>query len=231
AALLFYGVVRLRLTKVAILLAVAGMIGGVGYLLTNNQYLDFAPDYNKTISHTEFDDLVTATYQLEDISSMERVYRWVAAGFMIQEEPLYGFGPGNFYSFYKGYTVSAFTTYVSRNEDRSGIHNYYLMTMVDQGYIGLGLYLLLILGMLWYGDQIYHRTKNKERRALVMTILAVLFIFNLLQLINDLMETDKFGSFFFICLAMLVRIDLLNQSEAQVSLVEISTEKEGIRSL
>ncbi|MEM6725524.1 MAG: O-antigen ligase family protein [Bacteroidota bacterium] len=215
ASLLFYGVVRLRLTRVALLLAVAGLIGVVGYLLTNNQYLEFAPDYNKAISHEQFDDLVTATYQLEDISSMERVYRWVAAGFMSKEEPVFGYGPGNFYNYYKGYTVSSFTTYVSRNEDQSGIHNYYLMTMVDQGYFGLFIYLILVLAILWYGDQIYHKTANPERRALVMAILSVLFIFNLLQLINDLMETDKFGSFFFICLAMLVRIDLMNQSEQQ----------------
>ncbi|MEM6723149.1 MAG: O-antigen ligase family protein, partial [Bacteroidota bacterium] len=69
ASLLFYGVVRLRLTKVAVLTSIAILIGVVGYLVSNNQYLEFAPDYNKAISHEEFDDLISATYQLEDISS------------------------------------------------------------------------------------------------------------------------------------------------------------------
>lgn len=223
----YYFVVRFRLTKIAVTLGLIVAVGTTGYLVSNNNYLEYAPDYNKAISHYEFNDLLEATYQLEDVSFMERVYRWVAAGFMSKEEPLVGYGPGNFYHYYKGYTVSLFTTYVSRNPEKSGVHNYYLMTLVDQGYPGLFFYLLLALGILLYGERIYHQTKVPERKALVMTILISMFIFDLLQLINDLLETDKFGSFFFMSIAMLIRIDLLNRSEAQN---EIETLKTGIQS-
>jgi len=34
-------------------------------------------------------------------------------------------------------------------------------------------------------------------------------------LINDMMESDKVGSFFFIGLALLVRLDLMNNNSAQ----------------
>ena len=47
----------------------------------------------------------------------------------------------NFYPNYQARTVRSFTTYVSDNPERSGIHNYYLMTAVEQGIPGLLVYL------------------------------------------------------------------------------------------
>jgi O-antigen ligase len=98
--------------------------------------MDFAPNFERTITHTEFDNLIEATYKLEDISSMERVYRWMAGIEMIKDRFWFGFGPGTFYSNYKAYSISRFQTYVSDNPDQSGIHNYFLMTWVEQGFIG-----------------------------------------------------------------------------------------------
>jgi O-antigen ligase len=109
---------------------------------SRDNWLEFAPDYERTVTHTRFDNLLEATTKLEDISTMERVYRWIAASYMIREKPLTGFGPGTFYSFYRNYTVTSFKTYVSGNPERSGIHNYYLMTTVEQGLPGLLFFLI-----------------------------------------------------------------------------------------
>jgi len=64
---------------------------------------------------------------------------------MAADRPLVGFGPGAFYESYVPYTLSSFQTYVSDNPEKSGIHNYYLMTSVEQGIPGLILFLILTI--------------------------------------------------------------------------------------
>lgn len=87
--------------KQALLLSSFVAVFGILYLSWNNKYMDFAPDFERTITHTEFDNLIEATYKLEDISSMERVYRWMSGAEMIKDRFWLGFGPGSFYSNYK----------------------------------------------------------------------------------------------------------------------------------
>lgn len=210
-------VIRLRLTKYALGAAMVLAMLGIMYVLNNNKYIDYAPDYHKAISHYEFDDLMSATTKFEDVSTMERVYRWVAGYHMLDERPITGFGPGNFYNFYKGHAVGLFRTYVSNNIDKSGVHNYYLMMAIEQGFVGLIVFLVFAFGILIKGEQIYHQTnpENKMRRNLVMAILLSMIIIYAFLLINDLLEAAKVGSFFFINLALLINVDLMNQKELQ----------------
>jgi O-antigen ligase len=200
-------------TLPAILLGLGIAVLSIVFLAHQNTYLEYAPDYDKTISHTEFDDLLAATYQLEDISLMERFYRWVGGFYMVQDQPILGFGPGNFYNFYQPYTVSSFRTYVSENPEQSGIHNYYLMVAVEQGIPGLFLFLLLCIVTLLLAERAYHHCRNPLRKTLISaTTLSFLTILVVL-IINDLIETDKVGTFFFLQLALLVRFDLDREKE------------------
>lgn len=203
-----YYIIRWRLTKYVLVAAVIVVVAGLNYLAKDNTYLEFAPNYETTVAHTDFNNLVEATYQLEDISTMERVYRWVAGFNMINTEPLIGFGPGNFYFFYKGYTVRSFETYVSDNPEQSGIHSYYLMLAVEQGIPGMLIFVALVFYSLLAAERMYHQIPGKEEQWMVMAgILSFIVILSLL-LINDLVETDKIGSFFFIILAILVNQEL-----------------------
>ncbi|MEM6769963.1 MAG: O-antigen ligase family protein, partial [Bacteroidota bacterium] len=152
-----YYVVKWRLMKPVLALALVGALAVSIYFVRKNKYLDYAPDFETTITQERFDNLITATYKLEDISTMERFYRWIAAGHMVPYRPLTGWGPGNFIEYYKGYTVNAFRTYVSDNEGRSGIHSYYLMTLVEQGFPGLIIFLIYVFGALIIGERMYHQ--------------------------------------------------------------------------
>ena len=165
-------------------------------MVQNDNYLNYAPEYRKTVTHYKFDNLIEATYKGEDISTMERVYRWVAGLGMVKEKPLLGFGPGNFYNFYHGYTVTSFVTYVSDNNEKSGIHSYYLMTFVEQGFPGIVIFVILCFVALIYGERIYHATEGKNEKRWVMAANLCLFVILALCLINDMIETDKVGSFF-----------------------------------
>jgi O-antigen ligase len=223
AAIGAYFIIQWRLTRWVVVAAMIAAVLGLGYMVSNNRYLDYAPDYATTISHEDFNNLLEATYQLEDISTMERLYRWVAGVNMTASEPLFGFGPGNFYFFYKSYTVTSFTTYVSDNPERSGIHNYYLMILVEQGIPGLLIFLLMLFTALTYGERIYHRAKDPRHRQIAMMAMLCIIIISVMQLINDLLETDKVGPFFFMSFAMLVNIDLRERRLQREAKADVDT--------
>lgn len=193
-----YYIFKFRLGKLALIVSAILAIVIGSYFTTNNRYLDFAPDFEKTITHDNFENLVEATVKLEDISTMERVYRWVAGGYMIGERPMLGYGPGGFYHNYMGFTVTSFETYVSDNPEKSGIHCYYLMTWVEQGIVGLIIFLALCAALLLIGEQAFYLADTTDSKNIVIAaVLSTLSICALL-LINDLIEADKIGPLFFL---------------------------------
>jgi len=201
-----YFVIKYRLAKLAIISSVLAGIVLVGYLMNDNKFMDYAPDFEKTIVHTDFDNLLEATYKMEDISTMERVYRWVAGTQMVQERPIIGFGPGSFYNHYKNYTIRAFETYVSYNPEKSGIHCYYFMTLVEQGIIGLIIFLAFCFAIILYGERYYHEMKDKVNANLIMAATVSTVIICAMILINDLIEIDKVGPFFFLNAAIILKL-------------------------
>jgi O-antigen ligase len=206
AAFGIYWIIRWRMMKPALALAALLITLFYAVLSQRDNWLLFAPDYERTITHKRFDNLLEATTKLEDISVMERVYRWVAASYMVQDRPITGFGPGTFYFYYKNYTVSSFKTYVSDNPERSGIHNYFLMTTVEQGLPGLVLFVILVATALLYSERLYHRIEDPTRRRMLLSAVLCFSLINLLMLMNDFVETDKIGGLFFISMAMIVRL-------------------------
>ncbi len=210
-----YFVVQWRLMKPTLILSTVVLLGLAYFLSQNNKYLDFAPDFEKAVTHTQFDNLLEATYKMEDVSTVERFYRWIAGGYMVRHNPMTGVGPGNFYSFYKDYTVSSYVTYVSGNPEKSGIHNYFLMLLVEQGIFGLLFYVILSFYVLFKGETVYHQTTNIKHKHILMFSMLSLIVVHALCLINDLIETDKVGSFFFMFMALIVNIDLVNKQQLQ----------------
>jgi O-antigen ligase len=203
-AIIIYFMIRFRLMRFVIPIALAVMILIVGWLSYENAYLEYAPDYEKAISHKKFDALVSATYKMEDISTVERFYRWVAGFYMVQENPVLGFGPATFYSFYHNYVDRHFTTYVSDNPEKSGMHNYYLMVAVEQGLTGLAIFLMLVVFVLVYGEKLFHQIPAGPKKQ-ILTAALVSFGCNLFVLtLNDMVETDKLGSYFFFSIAIVI---------------------------
>ncbi|NNC96399.1 MAG: hypothetical protein HKN92_12645 [Chitinophagales bacterium] len=207
-AALFIPIIHWKLTKTVFIVGFLGLALFLAFLAKNNEYLDYAPVYEKTVYHDTFDEHLAATVAFQDASSMERFYRWIAAIFMVQDKPWFGFGPGNYYPYYKQYTVSSFETYLSENEERSTVHNYILLILVEQGYIGLLIFLILTIAMFIVGEHTYHRLKNKDLKRLTIAATVALLIVYINLMFSDLIETDKIGSLFFISMALLVILDL-----------------------
>ena len=183
------------------------------YMVPNNKFMDFRPDYNNTYMHKNFTDHLISTFRGKDMSSMERLYRWIAAIRMSKDRPITGYGPRAFYYFYKPYAVTAFHTYVSRNPEQSTTHNYFLYMLVEQGWPAMLLYAILIAAIFAKAQRIYHRFKDRFYRhvtiGLAMTI-AVGFINNFF---SELIETHKVAALFFIPLVLLVILDKKSREE------------------
>ncbi len=208
-ALIYLFILRFNLTRLVLIASVISVIAAGIYLVRNNNYQLYAPDFATTVYHGgNIEKHLEATYSLEDVSGMERVYRWVAAARMAHDNPIAGTGPNTFYPEYKKYTVSNFITYVSRNPEKSTTHNYFLMTMAEQGVPGLILFTSLVFYALLLGQRLYNQAIDKQlKQTIVAAILSIVItVFHLL--LNELIEVDKIGSFFYIALAILIRIDI-----------------------
>jgi len=184
------------------------------WLSTDYHYMRFAPDHDRTIFHTDIKEHLAATVALKDVSNAERFYRWVAGFNMVLERPITGFGPNSFYSQYKAYTVNRFQTWVSDNPEHSTVHNYFLLTLCEQGIIGLMLFCVLYFGMLLKAQSLYHGFQNQFYQQVSLCIALVLAMLGVVNFMSDMIETDKLGSIFWLCLGLLLYLDQ-QQKEAQ----------------
>jgi O-antigen ligase len=208
AAVGFYYALKWRLFKFIIPPALI-LVFYAGYsLVESNSYLNYAPEFGQTVYHGNIIDHMKATVRNQDLSTAERFYRWVAGVRMAGEHPITGFGPGSFYHYYQPYTVTEFTTWVSDNPEKSGVHNYFLMTTVEQGLVGLFFFLLLTFGIFYFGVRIYHDTENQDDKNLIAAVLCSMVVIYTQLLLSDLIEEIKIGGFFFINIALLVNWSL-----------------------
>lgn len=205
-----------NIMKPLLIIAGLGVFLTFSFLISENKYLEFAPNYETTISHYNFENLLEATYKGQDISTMERFYRWIAGIKMGWEKAITGFGPGNFVNFYKSYTVTSFSTYVSDNKEGSGIHSYFLMVLAEQGIPGLLIFLTLLFVTLFYSQNLINQLKGQPERNLILALVSSLLIIIAFLTINDLVETDKVGPFFFISLSLIASFSARESSKATI---------------
>lgn len=209
-------IIKYRMVKYVLIGCSICLVIGISYLLSSNNFLKFAPNYERTIVHNNFDNLIEATYKLEDISTMERVHRWVAGVQMVKDKPMLGFGPSSFYESYQPYTVSSFETYVSDNPEKSTVHNYYLMTLIEQGIPGFIVFMALCFTALLKAEKTYYNLKDEEDKWWIMAATLSLIIILTLNLINDLIEADKCGPFFFLAMAIISVISYKDNQSNQL---------------
>ncbi len=182
--------------------------GSVVWLKSDDRYLRYAHDYRHTIFHENFREHLIATYKMQDVSTAERFYRWIAGVRMLGDGRLTGFGPTSFYSNYKSYTTPIFRTWVSANPEHSTVHNYFLLLAIEQGIPGLILFVVLTAAMFWYAERIWHRNKDLFSKATAAVCAMMLTAILTVNFLSDMIETDKVGSLFLLCLAALIAADV-----------------------
>jgi len=203
-----YFMIKKRLLLVSFFLLIVSLVGAIIWLNHEKRYLQYAHDYRSTIYHENFREHLQATYQGKDVSTAERFYRWIAGMKMVEEKPLTGFGPNTFYNNYKEYAIPAYKTWVSKNTEQSTVHNYFLLVAIEQGIPGLVFFLLLLASMFYYCQRLYHKSKDPFNRTVAMCSGVILVMIMTVNLLSDLIETDKIGSLFFLCISVLIITDL-----------------------
>lgn len=206
-------IIRKKLMGAMVLAAVTGILVSTVWLVTDNNYLRFAPDHDKTIFHTNFTEHMEATVRMKDVSTAERFYRWVAGARMLADKPLTGFGPNSFYAQYKPYTVASFKTWVSDNKEHSTVHNYFILIALEQGVIGLILFCILYFSMLLQAQQLYHQIQSRFYRMVALTTGIILVMIGVINSMSDMIETDKIGSLFWLCLGMIILLRTREKDE------------------
>lgn len=176
-------------------------------MIYNNNYLGLRPDKHENASQETFIDAVTGMFSGKDMSSMERIYRWIASVRMVKENPITGVGPNNFYDHYKNHTVSSFETWVSDNPERSTTHNYFLFLLVEQGYPAMLLYAIFIAYFFARCQNLYHKTQREDYKIFV-SVLAMIMAANFVNnFFSELIETHKVGAVFYLNIAALIIVD------------------------
>ncbi len=190
----------------------------IGILITalsyQKNYIAFAPNHDQTIFHENFGEHLSATINRKDISNAERFHRWVAGARMIAEKPIIGFGPNSFYDQYQPFTVSAFKTWVSNNPEHSTVHNYFLLIAIEQGIIGLILFIALFVYMLLESQFLFHQFQSEIYRTTSLVIGVVLVMIGVINCGSDMIETDKIGSIFWLCGGALIALKRQLNEEA-----------------
>jgi O-antigen ligase len=197
-------IIKYNQLKLAIIVGFISVAMSTFWLQHNNNYLKFAPNFNTTIFHENFTDHLQATVNFTDVSNAERLYRWVAGSKLIAKYPITGVGPNNFYSNYKSEASYNFKTWVSNNNDHSTIHNYFLLIAAEQGIFGLILFVLLLVYVLLLCQKMYHQFIDTTYKNISLLMAIILAIICSVNFINDLIETDKIGSLFYICLGIVM---------------------------
>lgn len=199
-----------------IALGLTAIVVSTAWLVTDKRYLDFSPDHDHTVFHTDFSEHLKATVELKDVSTAERFYRWVAGFRMLAEKPVTGFGPNSFYLHYRPYTVRSFETWVSDNPEHSTVHNYFILLALEQGVPGLVLFCVLYFGMLLRLQKIYHRFQSRFYRTVSVTVAVILVMIGVINSLSDLIETDKIGSLFWLCMGMVILLETRSKEEMEM---------------
>lgn len=202
-----YIAIRLRLVNLVMPVFYGLMALILVYMIKDNKYIDFRPEFHQTYMHKTWTDHVIATFRGEDMSSMERLYRWIAGVRMSNDRPITGYGPNSFYYYYKPYAVSSFRTYVSRNPEMSTTHNYFLFMLVEQGWPAMILYAILVMVVLAHAQKIYYRFEDRFYKKLTLGMAMMFSAGFINNFFSELLETHKVGALFYLSIAILVILD------------------------
>lgn len=69
---------------------------------------------------------------------------------------------------------------------------------------------------MYYAQMLYHRIRDVFYKTVAITTGSIITMLVLVNFLSDLMETDKVGSLFFLCLSILIITDIRSQKKDSV---------------
>ncbi len=127
-----------------------------------------------------------------DASNVERLNRWSAAGEMIKQKPVIGWGPGTYQFNYAPFQQSKYKTIITTNfGDGGNTHSEYLGPFAESGFFGALSVIILVVMILYYGIRTYINPQNIKTRIVVLSLMIGLITYFVHGILNNFLDTDK----------------------------------------
>jgi len=213
-----FGVLGLALLislKVKLRYIILVSIIGIGILFTYRVEIIDKLNKNKQDSSEELSEHLKSVSNIAtDASNLERINRWNSALKMINERPVFGWGPGTYMFQYAPFQMSGDKTIISTNFGEGGnAHSEYISPLVEQGVPGLICFLLVITATIYTALKIYYQSKNSKVRILSLISLLSLTTYLIHGLLNNYLDTDKASVPFWGLIALICSLDIYSLNE------------------
>ena len=207
-------IIKLRIKWQFIL---AGLIILLGLFFSLKTDVLMKIEENKQASSGKFTEhLQSMSNVRNDESNLERLNRWSCAIRMFKERPVFGWGAGTYMFQYGSFQSSSETTSISTNAGVKGnAHSEYLGPLSEQGIFGLLSILSIIIISIWTGLKVYFKSRDRNLRIFILSVLLGLCTYYLHGLMNNFLDTDKASALFWGFSAMLVAADVYQLREGE----------------
>ncbi len=211
-----FGVVKLKIRFIPLFITFITVL--VLFMLFQDKIF-MSLEQNSEQSSADFKTHISSIANISsDASNLERINRWSCAIRMVEDKPVFGYGPGTYMFKYGPYQLNKNRTIISTNSaDGGNAHSEYLGPLSESGVLGM-LTLLLIIGTVIYvAVHTYMRVNEKRLKSIVLAALVGLTTYYVHGFLNNFLDTDKLSVPFWGFTAMIVAIDIYskNQLKAQ----------------
>jgi O-antigen ligase len=192
-------------------------------ILVFQQQILFSLERNNTESSANLGEHISSMTNISsDASNLERINRWSCAIRMVEDKPVFGYGPGTYMFKYAPYQLTADRTIISTNSgDGGNAHSEYLGSMAESGIMGLITFLILITTVIYTAIHTYSRTDDKRLKTIVMGALLGLITYYIHGTMNNFLDSDKLSLPFWSFTAIIVAVDIHTRKESSGNLQEV----------
>ena len=127
-----------------------------------------------------------------DASNVERLNRWAAAGDMIKEKPITGWGPGTYQFNYAPFQQGKYKTIITTNfGDGGNAHSEYIGPFAETGILGFLSVLVLVIAIIYFGIKTYINAPDTQTRIMALSLILALISYFVHGILNNFLDTDK----------------------------------------
>jgi len=172
--------------------------------------IQYALEANKQGSSDELEGHVKSVSNIStDPSNLERINRWKCASRMVQERPIFGFGPGTYVFQYAPFQKSSELTLISTHSgDLGDAHSEYFSAMSEMGFPGAILWLSIVLTTLSSAFRIVYNNPNLKVRLTTYIVFLGLVAYHAHAVLNNYSQYDKLAVPLWAFTAIIVAFDL-----------------------
>ena len=151
-----------------------------------------------------------------DASNMERINRWTAALGMIEEKPVFGWGPGTYQFEYAPFQKGYYRTIISTDfGDGGNAHSEYIGPCAESGIPGMLTVFAIVFVFLVVGIKTYIYTEDKTLKLMSLCMVISLVSYYTHGVFNNFLDTDKLSAIVWAAMAVITVCDVKSKTLPQ----------------